>query len=83
MGWKERWEDRVQCLLEGPGFFRLFDTYTAFEEIAMFLGGLAVPLKEIPEVPDKIMVGIKGFDQWKLPEAAAREEVIGVMRKVA
>ena len=45
-------------------FFRLFDTYTAFQEIAMFLGGLAVPLKEIPEVPDKIMVGIKGFDQW-------------------
>ena len=28
------------------------------------VGGLAVPLKEIPEVPDKIMVGIKGFDQW-------------------
>lgn len=45
-------------------FFRLFDTYTAFQEIAMFLGGLAVPLKEIPEVPDKIMVGIKGFDEW-------------------
>jgi hypothetical protein len=45
-------------------FFRLFDTYTAFQEIAMFLGGLAVPLKEIPHVPDKIMVGIKGFDKW-------------------
>jgi hypothetical protein len=45
-------------------FFRLFDTYTAFQEIAMFLGGLAVPLKEIPRVPDKIMVGIKGFDEW-------------------
>jgi hypothetical protein len=45
-------------------FFRLLDTYTAFQEIAMFLGGLAVPLKEIPEVPDKIMVGVKGFDQW-------------------
>lgn len=45
-------------------FFRLFDTYTAFQEIAMYLGGLAVPLKEIPEVPDKIMVGVKGFDRW-------------------
>jgi hypothetical protein len=45
-------------------FFRLFDTYKAFQEIAMFLGGLAVPLKEIPKVPDKIMVGIKGFDDW-------------------
>jgi hypothetical protein len=45
-------------------FFRLFDTYSAFQEIAMFLGGLAVPLKEIPQVSDKIMVGIKGFDEW-------------------
>jgi hypothetical protein len=45
-------------------FFRLIDTFTAFQEIAMFLGGLAVPLKEIPSVPDKIMVGIKGFDKW-------------------
>jgi hypothetical protein len=45
-------------------FFRLFDTFTAFQEIAMFLGGLAVPLKDIPKVPDKIMVGIKGFDKW-------------------
>ncbi len=45
-------------------FFRLFDTFRAFQEIAMFLGGLAVPLKEIPEVPDKIMVGVKGFDEW-------------------
>ncbi len=45
-------------------FFRLFDTYTAFQEIAVFLGGMAVPLKEIPHVPDKIMVGVKGFDQW-------------------
>jgi hypothetical protein len=45
-------------------FFRLCDTYTAFQEIAMFLGGLAVPLKQIPEVPDKIVVGIKGFDEW-------------------
>lgn len=45
-------------------FYRLFDTYSAFQEISMFLGGLAVPQKEIPEVPDKIMVGIKGFDKW-------------------
>ena len=45
-------------------FFRLFDTYTAFQEITMFLGGIAVPLKPIPDIPDKIMVGIKGFDEW-------------------
>ena len=41
-------------------FFRLFDTYTAFQEIAMFLGGLAVPLREIPEVPTKSWSASKG-----------------------
>jgi hypothetical protein len=50
--------------LKNLEFFRLFDTYSAFQEIVMFLGGLAVPLKEIPEIPDEIMVGVKGFDQW-------------------
>jgi hypothetical protein len=52
-------------------FYRLVDTYTAFQEIAMFLGGLAVPLKEIPTVPDKVMVGIKGFDQWSFRKPPA------------
>lgn len=50
--------------LKNLEFFRLFDTFSAFQEISMFLGGLAVPQKEIPEVPDKIMVGVKGFDKW-------------------
>jgi hypothetical protein len=45
-------------------FYRLFDTFTAFQEIQMFLGAMAVPLKPIPEIPDKIMVEIKGFDKW-------------------
>jgi hypothetical protein len=58
-------------------FFRLFDTYTAFQEIAMFLGGLAVPLKEIPEVPDKIMVGVKGFDQWSFRKPPTKRQERG------
>jgi hypothetical protein len=44
-------------------FFRIVDPYTAFQEIAMFLGGLAVPLKPIPHVDDKTMVEAKGFDK--------------------
>lgn len=53
-------------------FFRLVDTYTAFQEIAMFLGGLAMPLKDIPAVPDKIMVGVKGFDEWSFRRPPAK-----------
>jgi hypothetical protein len=45
-------------------FYRIMDTFTAFQEIQMFLGGLAVPLKEIPTIPDKVMVEAKGFDKF-------------------
>jgi hypothetical protein len=44
-------------------FFKIMDTYTAFQEIAMYYGGLASPEKPIPEVPDKTMVTAKGFDE--------------------
>ena len=52
-------------------FFRVVEPYTAFQEIQMFMSNLAVPLKPIPEIPDKIMVDIKGFDKWsfrKMPK---------------
>ncbi len=51
------------CL--GPlGFVRMFDPYTAFQEIYMFMCNLAVPLKPIPEISDRDMVTAKGFDKW-------------------
>ena len=46
------------------GFVRMFDPYTAFQEIYMFMCNLAVPLKPIPEVSDVDMVMAKGFNKW-------------------
>ncbi len=51
------------CLKEQE-FFRVFQPQAAFQEIEMFFGGLAVPQRPIPEIPDKVMVGAKGFDKW-------------------
>jgi len=45
-------------------FFRVMDTYTAFQELQMYFGGMAPPNKPIPQVPDKDMVSVKGFDKW-------------------
>ncbi len=45
-------------------FFRLFDTYSAFQEIAMYLGGQAQPNNPIPKVSDRDMVVAKGFDKY-------------------
>lgn len=50
--------------LKDHEFFRVVEPYTAFQELQMFMSNLAVPLKEIPEIPDKDMAGIKGFDKW-------------------
>ena len=52
-----------ECL-KPLGFVRVFDPYTAFQEIYMFMCNLAVPLKPIPEVSDKDMVTAKGFNKW-------------------
>ena len=45
-------------------FVRKFDPFTAFQEISMYLGAIAVPQKPLPKIPDKIMIGAKGFDKW-------------------
>lgn len=50
--------------LKDLDFFRVFDTYTAFQEIAMYLGSQAQPNNPIPNVSDRDMVVAKGFDQF-------------------
>lgn len=50
--------------IEQFDFARIFDPYQAYQEVAMFLGGLAVPLKPIPTIDDSIMLEIKGFDKY-------------------
>ena len=45
-------------------FMRVFDPYRAFQEIAMYYGGMAVPLKPMPKITDETMAEIKGFDKF-------------------
>lgn len=45
-------------------FYRILDPYTCYQEISMYLGGLAKPEKEIPYIDDKIMAQAKGFDKY-------------------
>jgi len=57
-------------------FYRVVDPHTAFQEIQMFLGGLALPLKEAPEVSDVVLAEAKGFDKWsfrKDPKAGKQQ----------
>ncbi len=63
-------ERRDYCVITFNGrlkdlqFYRCFEPFTAFQEIQMYLGGLAFPNKPIPVISDKIMAEIKGFDKY-------------------
>jgi hypothetical protein len=50
--------------LKELGFFRIMDTFTAFQELQMYVGAMAQPNKPIPSVSDEDMVSAKGFDKW-------------------
>lgn len=64
-GWPNtKWVVKTNPRLESLEFYRVLDRYTAFQELAMYLGAQAQPEKPIPEVPDKVMIGAKGFDKY-------------------
>lgn len=54
----------LNSCLKNLEFYRLFDTWRTYQEISMFLGGMASPEKPIPHIDDKIMVEVKGFDKY-------------------
>jgi len=59
-----------QCLKDYE-FYRVLDPPTAFQELQMYLGGLAAPQEIIPPISDKDMIGAKGFNEWsfrKMPK---------------
>lgn len=58
------WEMTVNGCLKDVQFYRVFDTFRAFQEISMYLGGLASPEKVIPEISDEIMAEAKGFNRF-------------------
>lgn len=50
--------------LKNVSFQKVFDPVMAFQEISMFVGGMAVPQKPMPEISNNDMRDIKGFDEW-------------------
>ena len=51
--------------LKNYEFYKIFDTFQAFQEIQMFLGGvLGAGEKNIIEVEDKYKIAGHGFNKW-------------------
>lgn len=55
----------INPLLKDYEFYKIFDTFQAFQEIQMFISGvLGAGEKEIVEVADKYKIAQHGFDKW-------------------
>lgn len=55
-------------------FMRIKDPYTAFQEIAMFMGNLAEPRKPIPAISDELKAESKGFDQFSFRQPPKKKK---------
>lgn len=64
--WQRRKNSIIEynALLRPYEFFRVFDPYTAFQEIAMFMSNLAIPQDPMPVIPDELKAHSRGFDEW-------------------
>ena len=49
-------------------FYRIFDSYSAYQELSMYLGGLASLEKPIPGIADGDMIVAKGFNKYSFKQ---------------
>lgn len=55
----------INPILKEWEFYKVVDSFTAFQEISMFIGGvLGIGEKEIVEIEDKYKIPQHGFDKW-------------------
>lgn len=56
-------------------FYRIFDVYQTFQELQMYLGGLARPEKNTNDIPDKYLIEGKGFDtKWSFRKESKKKK---------
>lgn len=67
VGKYSRWQESMityNALLHPYDFVRVFDPYSAFQEISMFMGSMAMPEKVMPIIPNELKIHSRGFDKW-------------------
>ena len=52
-------------------FYRVMDSYTAYQELSMYIGGRASPEKPIPAIDDVTLAQAKGFDKFSFRKPKA------------
>lgn len=74
---KRKWVTRLtlNARLEPYGFAKIFDPYTAYQELRMWVANMAAPREHIPEVSDADMLEAKGFDpKWSFRKEPGKKK---------
>ena len=65
----------INPILKDYEFYKVMDTYTAFQELQMFISGvLGTGEKEIIEVDDKYKIPQHGFDKWSFRRESTKKK---------
>ena len=67
-------EFTVNPKLNDYAFYRIFDTYSTYQELSMFYGGVLTNIeKNIIEIEDKYKIEQYGFDKWSFRKESKRK----------
>lgn len=65
----------INPILKDYEFYKVIDTYTAFQEIQMFISGvLGIGESEIVEIEDKYKIPQHGFDKWSFRRESTKKK---------
>jgi len=65
---------KANVALKEYEFYKKFDVYTAFQEIEMYLGSMAVPAKEMPIITDVLKADSKGFNKYSFRKDPSKKK---------
>ena len=70
-----------ECLVKNPTlmdyqFYKVFDPYSAYQEISMFLGNQLCNTKEaeVPVGDDIVLAESKGYDKWSFRKEPSKRQ---------
>ena len=65
----------INPILKEWEFYKVMDSFAAFQEISMFIGGvLGIGEKEIIEIEDKYRIAKHGFDKWSFRREPSKKK---------
>ena len=68
------WEITLNPVLKQYRFYKIFDTYRAYQEISMFISGvLGGQSPPIVEISDQTRIDKHGFDEWSFRKGSSKK----------